>query len=180
MRHAHRLLVVASAVVLSACAQFPTGPSVLVLAGSGKDFGQFQQDDAMCRHYAGYQSSPGAHDAAVHNGVGSALIGAAVGAAAGTAIGAAVGDVGGGAAIGAGSGLLLGSASGVQRSEYAGRTLQGRYDNAYLQCMYANGNQIPMPPGSMAAPAPYPPQRRPYRAPPPPPRRGPPPPPPPY
>ncbi|MDH3213279.1 MAG: glycine zipper family protein [Myxococcales bacterium] len=179
MTTVHTLLVAGTALVLSACAHFPVGPSVMVLPGSGKNFAQFQADDGMCRNYAGYQSKPGAQNAAVENAVGSAVVGAAVGAAAGAAIGAASGDAAEGAAIGAGSGLLVGSASGVYRSEYAGRTLQGRYDNAYLQCMYANGNQIPMPQGSFAAPAPYASRPRPHR-PPPPPRAGPPPPPPPY
>lgn len=169
--------------LLTACAHFPTGPSVMVLPGSSKDFEQFRNDDAMCRDYASYQSQPGARDAAVENAVGSAAVGTAVGAAAGAAIGAAAGDPAAGAAIGAGSGLLVGSASGVSRSEYAGQTLQARYDDAYLQCMYANGNQIPMPRGSLAAAsAPHgdAAQPRPYRPPPPPPRAGPPPPPPPY
>ena len=179
MTHAHTLLVAGAALVLSACAHFPTGPSVMVLPGSGKDFAHFQNDDAMCRDYAGYHSKPGAQNAAVENAMASAVVGTAVGAAAGAAIGAATGDPGAGAAIGAGSGLLLGSASGVQRSEHAGRTLQGRYDDAYLQCMYAHGNQIPMPPGAFAGPAPSASHSRVYR-PPPPPRAGPPPPPPPY
>ena len=179
MTHTHMLLVATSAVVLSACAHFPTGPSDMVLPGYGKGFAQFQNDDASCRNYAGHQFNPSAHDAAVQNGVSSAVVGTVVGAAAGTAIGAAVGDVGAGAAIGAASGLLLGTSAGVQRSEYAGHTLQSRYDNAYLQCMYANGNQIPMPRGIMAPPPPpYAAQQRPYM--PPPPRAGPPPPPPPY
>jgi len=175
MNYARTLLVAGSALVLSACAHFPIGPSVMVLPGSGKDFAQFQNDDAICRNYAAHQSNPGAQDAAMQNAVGSAVVGTAVGAAAGAAIGAATGDASEGAAIGAGSGLLLGSASGVHRSEYAGRTLQGRYDHAYLQCMYANGNQIPIARGSLA---PYASQRRRY-TPPPPPRAGPPPPPPP-
>lgn len=175
--YAHKLLVAASAIALSACAHFPTGPSVMVLPGSGKDFAHFQYDDATCRDYAGRLSNPGARDAATENAVGAAVVGTIVGAAAGTAIGAAAGDTGAGAAIGAGSGLLLGSAAGVDRSEYAGHTVQGRYDNAYLQCMYANGHQIPLPRGSFAAPRPYVSQPRPYA--PPPPRAGPPPPPPP-
>lgn len=173
------LLLVASTIVLPACAHYPPGPSVMVLPGSGKDLARFQYDDGMCRDYAGAQSRPGARDAAVQNGVGSAAVGTAVGAAAGAAIGAATGDPGAGAAIGAGSGLLVGSAAGTQRAAYAGRTLQGRYDNAYLQCMYASGNQIPVPRGSFVASAPQASRARTFR-PPPPPRTGPAPPPPPY
>ena len=39
-------------VVLAACSTLPTGPSVLVLPGTGKDFGQFKTDDAQCRQLA--------------------------------------------------------------------------------------------------------------------------------
>ncbi len=53
--------------------------------------------------------------------------------------------------------------------DYASSTLQSRYDNAYLQCMYANGNQIPVPPGSFAASSTYTSQATPHRPPPPPP-----------
>jgi hypothetical protein len=93
-----------------------------------------------------------------------------------------------------GSGLLAGSFAGLQRSEWAGSSVQSRYDNAYLQCMYASGNQIPLPrnafagyaPGPYAsrAPAPPPPPGTAYppapgsTAPPPPPAGAPPPPPP--
>ena len=35
--------------VLLGCARTPTGPSVLVLAGSGKSLEEFQRDDAVCR-----------------------------------------------------------------------------------------------------------------------------------
>jgi hypothetical protein len=87
----------------------------------------------------------------MENGVGSALIGTAVGAAAGAAIGAAAGEPGVGAAVGAGSGLLMGSAAGSSRAEWAGQALQRRYDQAYLQCMYANGNQVPLPQGAFAS-----------------------------
>ncbi|HTH44456.1 MAG TPA: hypothetical protein VL528_05200, partial [Oxalicibacterium sp.] len=40
---------------LSACTTMPTGPSVLVLPGSGKSFDQFRADDMDCRQYAQYQ-----------------------------------------------------------------------------------------------------------------------------
>ena len=173
------LLAAGSALVLSACAHYPAGPSLMVLPGTGKDFSRFRDDDVRCRDYAGYRSTPGARDAAVENGIGSAVVGTAIGAAAGAGIGAATGDPGTGAAVGAGSGLLLGTLAGTERAAYAGRTLQSRYDDAYLQCMYAHGNQIPVPQGSFATPSTYASQTRPYR-PPIPPRAGPAPPPPPY
>ncbi len=34
------------------CATIPTGPSVLVLPGTGKTLEQFQADDALCRQWA--------------------------------------------------------------------------------------------------------------------------------
>jgi len=161
------ILLAAATLLLSACAHFPTGPSVMVLPGSAKNFGQFQMDDALCRDWALQRSGATPRQAAIESGVGSALIGTAVGAAAGAAIGAAAGEPGVGAAVGAGSGLLVGSAAGSSRAEWAGETLQRRYDNAYLQCMYANGNQIPLPQGAFAAQPP--PLAPPAGAPPPPP-----------
>jgi hypothetical protein len=38
--------------VLSACSTMPSGPSVLVLPGSGKDIVQFHKDEGMCRQSA--------------------------------------------------------------------------------------------------------------------------------
>ena len=38
--------------LLSACSTMPSGPSVLTLPGTGKDFTQFHNDDLMCRQLA--------------------------------------------------------------------------------------------------------------------------------
>jgi hypothetical protein len=38
--------------LLSACSTMPSGPSVLVLPGTGKDFNRFHSDDLMCRQLA--------------------------------------------------------------------------------------------------------------------------------
>jgi hypothetical protein len=46
----------AFALLLSACATAPTGPSVMVLPGSGKSFEQFQAEDAACRQWATQQT----------------------------------------------------------------------------------------------------------------------------
>src|SRR2546422_3399310 len=68
-----------------------------------------------------------------------------------------------GAAVGAGGGLLAGTAVGAGAGETAAHQVQQRYNNAYEQCMYAKGNQIPAaalpsPRGtSFAAPPPPPP-----------------------
>ena len=67
-------------------------------------------------------------------------------------VGRAAGNAGVGAAIGAGSGLLLGSAWGIDAAQASGATLQNRYDMSYVQCMYANGNRVPMAEGR---PRPY-------------------------
>jgi hypothetical protein len=178
----HTVLFLAAGLLVGGCAMAPTGPSVMVLPGSGRSLAQFQNDDAVCRTWAAQQSGTTPSQAATRSGVTAAAIGTGVGAVLGTAIGAAVGDLGAGAAIGAGSGLLMGTLTGSERGDWAGASVQSRYDNAYLQCMYANGNQIPVARDSFqtsAAPSFYsPPRAGPSRYVPPPPL-GPPPPPPP-
>ena len=37
---------------LAACSSMPTGPSILVLPGPGKNFDDFRADDLKCRQYA--------------------------------------------------------------------------------------------------------------------------------
>jgi hypothetical protein len=178
----HPFLVLTAGVLLNGCATPPVGPGVMVLPGSGRSFAQFQDDDAMCRNWATLQTGTTPGQAAARTGITAAAIGTGVGAAVGTAIGAAVGDLGAAAALGAGSGLLLGSAAGAARGDWAGTSVQFRYDHAYMQCMYANGNQIPVARGSVrtqrSQPGYSPPSAGPPRYVPPPPP-GPPPPPPP-
>jgi len=77
---------------LGACATVPTGPSVMVLPGTGQPFEQFQADVHVCRDWAAKQVKGAFMDAPSWE---------------------------------------------VQR----------RYDNAYVQCMYAKGHQVPSPPG---------------------------------
>lgn len=129
--------------VLSGCATMPNGPSVLVLPSPGKTFNMFQADDMICRQWASQNIGMSTQDTATQSAVSSAAVGTVVGAAAGALIGAGTGHAGNGAAIGAGSGLLLGTASGVNTGQMSGYEAQRRYDNAYVQCMYAKGNQIP-------------------------------------
>jgi len=142
------------------CATVPTGPSVMVLPAPGKPFDQFQMEDAYCRQWASQQIGTSPGEASTSSTLTGAGIGTLVGAGLGAAIGAAAGNAGTGAAIGAGSGLLVGTASGASAGQTSGYEAQRRYDNAYMQCMYAKGNQIP----GTAAPAP-----RVRRTPPPPP-----------
>ena len=129
--------------LLGACATVPTGPSVMVLPGGGKSFEQFQADDAGCRQWASQQTGTTPGQAANESGITSAAIGTILGAALGAAIGAAAGNPALGAAAGAGGGFLFGSSGGLSAAQYSGAAVQQRYDNAYQQCMYAKGNQIP-------------------------------------
>jgi hypothetical protein len=129
---------------LGACASMPSGPSVMSLPGEDKSFEEFRADDAVCRQYAFEQiGGVSSQQAAQSSAVTSAVVGTALGAVAGAAIGSASGDMGSGAAIGAGTGLLFGSASGSGYAAGSYYEAQRRYDHAYMQCMYAKGNQIP-------------------------------------
>lgn len=179
----HRLAVVALALALGACATVPTGPSVMVLPGSAKTFEQFQVDDAACRQWAEQQTGTSASKASSNTTATGAVLGTAVGAAAGAAIGAAAGNPAAGAAIGAGTGLVGGTAIGAGQAQGAYHSVQQRYNMAFMQCMYAKGNQIPVARGSVApgysssTPPPPPTPPRPSNVPPPPAGNPPPPPP---
>jgi outer membrane protein OmpA-like peptidoglycan-associated protein len=133
-------------IAFSGCVTVPTGPNVQVLPGTGKSFEQFSVDDAICRQFA-YEQAGGvtAQQAGQNAAVSSAIIGTAIGAAAGAAIGSASGHVGSGAAIGAGTGLVVGSAAGSGYAASSYYEAQWRYDNAYVQCMYAKGHRVPVP-----------------------------------
>lgn len=153
--------------LLGACASAPSGPTVMALPGSGKNFEQFRFDDAECRAFAQSQIGGTAGDA----GVRSAAIGTAVGAVAGAAIGGR--DAAG---VGAGTGLVVGSLAGSGAAQSSSYGMQRRYDNAYIQCMYAKGDKVPVS-GALARPqAPAPAQPAPsagsYAPPPPPPPPG--------
>lgn len=132
--------LLASLIGLTACVSVPDGPSVMVLPGSTKNFDQFRSDDYQCRDFAHYQiGGKTADQAAVNSGIETAAVGTVVGAAAGAAIGG-----GRGAGVGAGAGLAMGSLVGADAANASSGTLQHRYDMAYLQCMYAKGNKVPM------------------------------------
>jgi hypothetical protein len=153
-------LVIALAV--SGCATIPSGPSVMVLPGSSKNFEQFQMDDGLCRQWAAQQTGTTNDQATAGSTVRGAAIGTLIGAAAGAALGAAAGNPALGAAAGAGAGLLGGTAVGASRGDAYAGSLQRQYDQAYVQCMYAKGNQVPVARGSRA-------QQPTYSSPPPPP-----------
>jgi uncharacterized protein YcfJ len=143
------LVLCLGVVVLGGCATIPAGPSVMVLPEPGKPFEAFQSDDAVCRQWAMQQIKVPPNEIVNKNLAGGAAIGTVMGAGLGAAIGAASGNPVTGVAIGAGSGLVTGTAVASGPAHAAGREAQRRYDNAYQQCMYAKGNQIP---GFAAAP----------------------------
>lgn len=169
------LLPASALLLLGACVSVPTGPSILVLPGTGKSFDQFRADDYECRQFAQLQSGGStAEQASTDSGVKSAAVGTAVGAVAGAIIGGSRGAAGG-----AGAGLIVGSAAGAGAAQGSAGTLQHRYDIGFQQCMYAKGHQVPVsgrfdntrrPSGAYAPPP------QPYVAPPPPPGSPPPPP----
>ena len=151
-RHSsYRLSLLLASTLLAGCVTYPSGPSMLALPGTTASFDQFRADDFSCRSYAQQiTGQTSAQQAASNSGVNSAAVGTAVGATAGALLGAAAGNAGAGAAIGAGGGLLLGSAAGTDAYDASGYGAQDRYDNAYIQCMYAQGHQVPVP-AEMAA-----------------------------
>jgi hypothetical protein len=135
---------VSACLFLTACATVPTGPSVMVLPGNGMNFEQFQADDAVCRQWALHQTGTTPNEAGATSAVTGAVVGTVVGAGLGAAIGAAAGSPATGAAVGAGAGLFGGTAVGAGNAYGASLSVQRRYDIAYMQCMYAKGNQIPV------------------------------------
>jgi outer membrane lipoprotein SlyB len=138
------MILLASPLAIAGCTVVPPdGPSVMALPGKEKTFDAFQRDDAMCRQFA-FQQNGGVQpaDAATNSAVGSAVVGTALGAVAGAAIGSVTGQMGAGAAIGAAGGLLAGSAVGAGNAQVSSAGLQQRYDIAYTQCMYAQGDTV--------------------------------------
>ena len=146
-------LAILACAALAGCVSAPTGPSVMVLPGSGRSFDDFRMDEGVCRRYALEQNGGvTAQQSSQESAVSSAAVGTVVGAVAGAAIGGQQG-----AGVGAGTGLIVGSMAGVNASQQAGWGTQRQYDNAYIQCMYAKGHRVPVPPNMAAhnmAPAP--------------------------
>lgn len=148
MNRVSRLSPLLGLSLLVACTTLPTGPRVMALPGTGKSFEQFRADDLDCRQYAfsqvgGVSASQAASDSVLK----SAAAGTAIGALAGAAIG---GHQGAGA--GAGTGLLVGSMAGIGAADASAYRSQQHFDNAYIQCMYAKGDRVPVSGQFMANP----------------------------
>jgi len=137
------VLLLLTLVALSASATIPTGPNVMVWPGPGKPFEVFQSDDAVCRQWDSQQAGAQPSESANKTLASGAAVGMILGAGLGAAFGAASGDFGAGLGIGAASGAIVGTAAASGPSYGAQWEVQRRYDNAYLQCMYVKGNQVP-------------------------------------
>ena len=154
-----RFLLLLAVVTLSACATIPTGPSVMVWPGPGKPFEVFQSDDTICRQWANQQA--GAPSESANRTLASgAAVGMMLGAGLGAAFAAPSGHVGAGVGFGAATGAIMGAAAASGPAYGAQGEIQRRYDHAYMQCMYARGNQVPnaaRPPRRAVPPPPPPP-----------------------
>lgn len=134
-----RSFVVCLSLLAVGCAYAPMGPTVRAMPAQGKPFEQFRAEQDYCKQYASEQTggqAERANSTAILEGVGGAVLGAGLGAAVGGGEGAAIGAAGGALA---GTLVGSGSSSGEQRG------IQGQYDDAYVQCMAAKGNQIERP-----------------------------------
>lgn len=148
MLRSWKLLPLTAALVLGACTSMPSGPTVMVLPGAGKNFDQFRFDDSTCQQYAQGQigaSSAGA--AGTEAGMKTAALGTVLGAAVGAAS-----DGSRGATSGAAVGLMMGSVAGAGAADATGHAAQRRFDVAYSQCMYAKGHRVPVSGQMQSAP----------------------------
>jgi hypothetical protein len=133
---------VATAALLASCAATPLGPTVQVMPGPGKTMDAFQADNGSCKSFAADQVK-GQADAANQRALGTALLTTALGAATGAAGGSLDNNAGGGAALGGAVGAGAGSAIGAMNNSADQQGIQAQYDNAFSQCMYAKGEQVP-------------------------------------
>ena len=140
MKRAFRLTLLLGALTLGACVTMPSGPSVMVLPGTGKGFDQFRVDEFECKQYASSQVGGDSPNQVAGDSVAkSAALGTLVGAVAGAAIGGQRG-----AGVGAGTGLAVGAMAGTGAGNTSAYALQQRYDHAFQQCMYAKGHKVPV------------------------------------
>jgi hypothetical protein len=106
-------------------------------AGCRQTFRQSAQEEEGCKTYAQAQIA-GAVDNANRNAIGRAVLTTALGAGTGALLGG-----GEGARIGTAGGATAGTGVATDMSANSQTTIQQRYDVAYSQCMYAEGNQVP-------------------------------------
>jgi peptidoglycan hydrolase-like protein with peptidoglycan-binding domain len=128
----------ALAATLAGCAQAPTGPSVQAVPGPRKSFAEFQQDNSYCMAYATTQLGDAQKQANQQQAI--ATVGTMV---LGAAVGALTGQNSYDTSYGAGTGLAAGAAVGADGAANATATMQQRYDNSFVQCMFAKGESVP-------------------------------------
>lgn len=138
----HLIVSAGLATMLAGCAATPMGPTVQAMPGPGKTFDVFQADNTSCKGFASDQVK-GQADAANQREAGAAVLTTVLSAGLGAAVGGSVGDAANGAAIGAASGAAGGAAMGAAGSANDQAMIQQQYDNAFSQCMYAKGEQVP-------------------------------------
>ncbi len=162
MRYGRMFVPIVVMAMAAGCATLPAGPAVEVLPARGKSFETFRSEDASCRQWAQQQVGSSVQETYQRDVTTGAVGGTAIGAGVGALFGSASGHAGAGAAIGAATGLLAGSVIGSGAGEATASEAQRRYDNAYVQCMYSHGNQVPgyrpasAPPPVAATPPPAP------------------------
>jgi hypothetical protein len=127
---------------LAGCAAPPQAPNVRIMPGPGKSFEAFQYDQAGCKNYASDQVG-GQAESSNRKSLGTAAVTTVGGAAVGALLGSLGGNMGTGAAIGAGAGLGAGALMGAGSNSNEQGAIQQRYDNAFAQCMYTRGHQVP-------------------------------------
>jgi hypothetical protein len=130
-----RIPLVALALVMG-CDTVPQAPTVTMLPGVHKSADEFRTDDADCRQYAVDQLGSAV---SAPRGLGSGLTSGLSGTAVCPATNRAVGD--NRSATAGTAGTLI---DGTDSAQSAGSGLQERYNCAYVQCMYARGDRVPL------------------------------------
>ena len=78
MKLATKVVSLGALLLLGGCVSMPSGPGVMVLPGTGKNFDQFRADDMECRQFASNQVGGSTPDSAAENsGLKSAAVGTA-------------------------------------------------------------------------------------------------------
>ena len=69
MKPASKIGIFGALLLLGGCVSMPSGPSVMVLPGTGKNFDQFRADEMDCRQFASSQVGGDTPDGAAENSV---------------------------------------------------------------------------------------------------------------
>ena len=128
--------------ILTGCAATPMGPMVQVMPAPNKPFSEFLADQKECKVFAEGQVD-GQASAANKGAAAGALLITGLGGASGGMIGMTTGTPGSGAVVGAAYVATNAGSSGLDVSRASNPGIQVQYDNAYVQCMYVRGHQVP-------------------------------------